>query len=408
MTSNYPSEKAIVSACMSNLSLLSRAAADGIDSTTFWHPDTKAVWRALHEVTPDDNGRVDLVTFATHLDATGTLDAIGGGAGLAELSSYHVSPSGWSQWVAALREAQVVREARLASSKLDSVADSEEALAEVSAITERLRTIASGKRRSVSAKQATEMFIDVMRENARGRLPGHSTGIDELDRICGGMRPGEFWVVAGKPSRGKSVLMLQIACQFVRDGKTVSVHSLEMMEHEIIARLCSCIGHIDYGSITQPASAPRHDLVKIKGAAQLVMDSKVFIDASAGQTLDTIRAEAERVRDTEGKIDLVVVDYLQLVRSARSSRESREEEVARVSGGLKQLAKALRCPVISASQLNDNNQVRESRAIEQDADALLFIADDGIKVGKMRNGKRDSVLPLILDGTHQQFKQTNY
>ena len=112
------------------------------------------------------------------------------------------------------------------------------------------------------------------------------------------------------------------------------------------------------------------------------------------------------MRDTQGGIDLVVVDYLQLVRGNRSSRESREEEVARVSGGLKQLAKALRCPVISASQLNDNNQVRESRAIEQDCDALLFIAEDGIKVGKMRNGRRDQVLPLALDGVHQQFKPT--
>jgi replicative DNA helicase len=110
-----------------------------------------------------------------------------------------------------------------------------------------------------------------------------------------------------------------------------------------------------------------------------------------------------QLRDTHGSLDLIVVDYIQLIRGNRGNRESREEEVARVSGGLKQLAKAMKCPVISASQLNDLNQVRESRAIEQDADALLFIADNGIKIGKLRNGQRDTLLPLLLNGQYQQF-----
>jgi replicative DNA helicase len=161
---------------------------------------------------------------------------------------------------------------------------------------------------------------------------------------------------------------------------------------------------VNFGAITQPRSASTADLARIQAAvATLARDLHLWIDATAGQSLETIRAEAQRLRDQNGSLALVVVDYLQLIRGGRTKNESREEEIARVSGGLKQLAKELRCPVLSASQLNEAGQTRESRAIEQDADALLFIAEDGIKIGKLRNGPRNDVLPLFLNGEAQLF-----
>jgi replicative DNA helicase len=132
----------------------------------------------------------------------------------------------------------------------------------------------------------------------------------------------------------------------------------------------------------------------------------LWIDASAGQNVDTITAEATRIRDTHGSLALIVVDYLQLIRGPRSRDDLREQEVARTSGGLKQLAKALGCPVLSASQLNDDGRVRESRAITHDADSVLIIAEDGVKVLKMRNGQRNATLPLHLDGRLQRFTET--
>ena len=130
----------------------------------------------------------------------------------------------------------------------------------------------------------------------------------------------------------------------------------------------------------------------------------LWVDATAGQTVDTIAAEAERLRDAGG-IDLVVVDYIQLVRGNRARGESREEEIARVSGALKQLAKQLACPVLSATQLNEEGKTRESRAIAHDADALLIIEEDGVRVAKMRNGERGQLLPLILNGAIQRFEE---
>jgi replicative DNA helicase len=402
--SAHTSEKAVISSILKDSALLKRAAADGITSEAFHHPDTKTLWTACRELPASDNNQYDLIAVVQHLTESGTLDRIGGASQVVECYNYAPTPAGWTQWVSTLKEYQARRMAQSAAREIATADDAAGAIASFRTTLQSLQQVVSGKQRSIDADKASKQFIEnLLRDYNSGDLPGMSTGIAELDEICGGMRPGEFWVIAGKPSRGKSVLMLQIASKFISDQRPVAIHSLEMMTHEVIGRLISTMTHTNYGSITQPRSAAKHELQKIQTGVEQISSAPLWIDSSSNQSIDSIAAEAERIRDLHGSLDLVVVDYLQLIRGSRSSRESREEEVARVSGGLKQLAKHLQCPVISASQLNDNNQVRESRAIEQDADALLFIADDGLKVGKLRNGRRDVVLPLRLNGQYQEF-----
>jgi replicative DNA helicase len=402
--SAHTSEKAVISSILKDATLLKRAAADGVTADSFHHPDTKTLWTACKELPASDNNQYDLIAVVQHLTESGTLDRIGGASQVVECYNYAPTPAGWTQWVSTLKEYQARRMAQSAAREIATADDAAGAIASFRTTLQSLQQVVSGKQRSIDADKASKQFIEnLLRDYNSGDLPGMSTGIAELDEICGGMRPGEFWVIAGKPSRGKSVLMLQIASKFISDQRPVAIHSLEMMTHEVIGRLISTMTHTNYGSITQPRSAAKHELQKIQTGVEQISSAPLWIDSSSNQSIDSIAAEAERIRDLHGSLDLVVVDYLQLIRGSRSSRESREEEVARVSGGLKQLAKHLQCPVISASQLNDNNQVRESRAIEQDADALLFIADDGLKVGKLRNGRRDVVLPLRLNGQYQEF-----
>jgi replicative DNA helicase len=402
--SAHTSEKAVISSILKDATLLKRAAADGITADSFHHPDTKTLWEVCRELPASDNNQYDLIAVVQHLTESGTLDRIGGASQVVECYNYAPTPAGWTQWVSTLKEYQARRLAQSAAREIATADDATSAIASFRTTLQSLQQVVSGKQRSIDADKASKQFIEnLLRDYNSGDLPGMSTGIAELDEICGGMRPGEFWVIAGKPSRGKSVLMLQIASKFITDQRPVAIHSLEMMTHEVIGRLISVMTHTNYGSITQPRSAAKHELQKIQRGVEQISSAPLWIDSSSNQSIDSIAAEAERIRDLHGSLDLVVVDYLQLIRGSRSSRESREEEVARVSGGLKQLAKHLQCPVISASQLNDNNQVRESRAIEQDADALLFIAEDGLKVGKLRNGRRDVVLPLRLNGQYQEF-----
>jgi replicative DNA helicase len=402
--SAHASEKAVISSILKDAALLKRAAADGITADSFHHPDTRTLWEACRELPASDNNQYDLISLIQHLNEAGKLDRIGGPGQVVECYNYAPTPAGWTQWVLTLKEFQARRLAQQAARQIADAEDATSAIDSFRTTLQSLQQVVSGKQRSIDAEKASKQFItNMLKDYNSGGLPGMSTGIAELDEICGGMRPGEFWVIAGKPSRGKSVLMLQIASKFISDQRPVAIHSLEMMTHEVIGRLISVMTHTNYGSITQPRTAAKHELQKIQTGVEQISSAPLWIDSSSNQSIDSIAAEAERIRDLHGSLDLVVVDYLQLIRGSRSSRESREEEVARVSGGLKQLAKHLQCPVISASQLNDNNQVRESRAIEQDADALLFIAEDGLKVGKLRNGRRDVVLPLRLNGQYQEF-----
>jgi replicative DNA helicase len=134
-----------------------------------------------------------------------------------------------------------------------------------------------------------------------------------------------------------------------------------------------------------------------------ITESKVWIDDTPNQTMAHIEAECQRILDITGELDLIVIDYMQIVKGETRRGESREQEVARISMAGKQMAKKFGVPVLSASQLNAAGEVRESKSLEQDADTLLFIGDDGVKIGKMRNGKRDAILPLYLHGDVQKF-----
>lgn len=406
MPSAIMAEKSVLSMALRSLRMLMAAKADGVDEECFYHPQNKAAWIGLGEYQAKfpQAEEVDIGFWIQSLNIDGGLDKIGGAAYIADLWTYAPSNSSFSEWCSMLREMKARRMAKSVSTKLDECEDAEEAIVTTAAALESLRKTISGKQRSQTGKAAAEAFMAKFQsDHEAGDIPGLSTGIHELDSISGGMRPGEFWVIGGKPSMGKSVLMLQIAESFISRGDSAAVFSLEMMESEIIGRLVTVCGRVKYGAITQPRLATKTDFPRIKQAVNTLTASPLWIDASAGQSIDTIAVEAEMIRDRVGSLKLVVVDYLQLIRGNRSRGESREEEVARVSGGLKQLAKRLACPVLSASQLNEEGKTRESRAIEQDADVLLGIFDEGIKIGKLRNGERGRILPLYLNGEMQRF-----
>lgn len=408
LPSSIQCEKAVVCAMLGSAVLYARGRADGIDAASFHHPAPRIIFEAMGEMERDDKGGIDVICLYHHLNESGLLERAGGPSIISDIAGYVYTADGWARWTETLREMKTRRMAFAASQRLAEAPDAEEAINECQNSLAALRKAFEGKKRSVDAKAATGEFIAGFEaDHAAGDIPGKSTGIDCIDAISGGMRPGEFWVVAGKPSRGKSVLLIQLAESFLSRGEAVSMFSLEMNLREIIGRLVCVTGRVHHSRVTLPKSAGSHDLRMIQTACTKIKDWPLWIDASAGITTDSILAEAERIRDSAGKLALVVVDYLQLIRGHRAKNESREEEIARASGSLKQLAKHLQCPVITASQLNEQNQTRESRAIEQDADALLYIAEDGIKVGKLRNAQRDQLLPLLLDAPFQRFRQSN-
>lgn len=399
-------EKFIISLMMDNPEKnIRRALGEGLKAAMF-HIHS-GVFQAVIDFHKDTKG-FDLTAFIQQIALDGLLDRFGGPATISDIYSYALGNDGhWPTFVQQIRETYAMRLAIVKSRKLADAENSEDAIAQSKELIDALQTAVRGPRRSVNARDATEEFLTrTQAAMDAGPIPGASTGLMQIDAVSGGMKPGEFWVVGGKPSRGKSVLMLQMACSFIERGEAVAVFSLEMMRHEIIGRMVSAIGKVDYGKITQPKRLEaKFELIHVRDAVAKIAAANLWIDDSANQSVDAILNESVRIRDAHGSLALVVVDYLQLIRGNRGRGESREEEVARVSGSLKQLAKELACPVISATQLNEAGQSRESRAIEQDADAALYIVEDGIKVVKLRNGIRNDLLPLYLEGTYQRFTQ---
>ena len=171
-------------------------------------------------------------------------------------------------------------------------------------------------------------------------------------------------------------MMIQIAAQSIQRGETVAIFSLEMMAGVVTGRLVSVLSPVPYGPVTQPKTSNKHERAAIARGINEISESNVFIDDTPNQTMAHIEAECERIRDITGNLDLIVIDYMQIVKGEKQRGETREQEVARISMAGKQMAKKFGVPVLSASQLNGMGEVRESRALEQDADTLLFIADD--------------------------------
>jgi len=239
-----------------------------------------------------------------------------------------------------------------------------------------------------------------------GKIPGLSTGFPKLDEKTGGLRKGEFWVIGAKTSVGKSVMMLQISQGAIKDGKRVAIFTLEMGADEVIGRMISCGNSISIGEITQPRHVSKMSIEKIKKAASEIKETQLMICDSADLTIDAISGHCERIAETQG-LDLIVIDYLQLISTPRMRGQSREQEVASISRACKQLAKRLKCPVLTATQLNEAGQSRESRAIEHDADCVFFIeqtnGDCNLNMWKARNSKRGELIPVTLQGEYQRF-----
>jgi replicative DNA helicase len=258
-----------------------------------------------------------------------------------------------------------------------------------------------------NANEAVGAFLAKLKENYdNGKLPGLSTGFAKLDEKTGGLRKGEFWVIGAKTSMGKSVMMLQIAQGAINEGKKVAIFTLEMGADEVIGRMISCGNSIPIGEITQPRHVSKMNIDKIRKAAKDIAQTSLMICDSADLTIDAISGHCQRIQETSG-LDLVVIDYLQLISTPKTRGQSREQEVAGISRACKQLAKRLKCPVLTATQLNEAGQSRESRAIEHDADCVFFIITDdngaNLHIWKARNSKRGELIPVTLQGDYQRF-----
>lgn len=325
---------------------------------------------------------------------------------LGDILSKEHDPDAWEGYISALRHTCAKRLLQAATTNLGDISG-HDAVSSLRGAVERAQSVLQGSTDIHDAKRAVKEFVASLQGRFEDEMAsGIPTGIDQIDRHTGGMRAGELWVIGAKTSGGKSVLMLQMAARMIQDGKRVLIFSLEMGVDEVVARMVSNTGSVNLSNIMAPRNLKKEEQKRIVSHAEALTATNMMICDEAGLSMDQITAHCLRQKETVG-LDLVVIDYLQMVSARYVKGQNREQEVAGISRACKQLAKKAKCPIITATQLNEAGQSRESRAIEHDADNVLLIADtpEGavIRFWKCRNGERGKSFTATLRGEYQRF-----
>lgn len=399
-------EKAILSNMLRAKEWVAKAKADGLTPEHFGHPARATLFT---QILANPEIAHDPTSFVEELHRKGILDEIGGAAGFMEIMTYEPGGHYWANHARILRETLARRRAiadSMAMLELATTADANELAAALTKASNRASDALQSASALVTAKQGVDALVAQMRDfyAKPGKTPGIETGMGPIDLVTGGLGKGQLWVVAGPTSGGKSVWMLQAAVAALAAGYKGFIASLEMQSWEVFARLATCHGRIPFDVWTKPREFPKARLEKAKQVLQEVSGWQAIVDDRGNRNISEIVGTAQTVATMMGGLDFVAIDYLQLVSGMPGRKnDNREREIAGISAALKGLAKELQCPVITASQLNDDGRLRESRAIGHDADVVLLIEEDGIRGVKVRNGKKNQLFPLILNGEIQRF-----
>ncbi|MBS1800065.1 MAG: replicative DNA helicase [Acidobacteria bacterium] len=353
---------------------------------------------------------VDIVTVAEDLRKQKELDSIGGVPYLASLSEGLPRKLSIESYVRIVRDKSLMRQLMTACDvgMADAADQSQEALDVLNSVSNRLmeisdHAITGGFSDIGEIVKSSFGSIDKLYEQGR-EVTGLATHYTDFDRMTSGLQDSELIIIAARPSMGKTAWAINIAQNSaVRDGKVVAVFSLEMSKESLLRRMLASEAMVNSRKI-QTGFLPKEDKGKLMAALERLVESKMFIDDTPGITLAEMRAKARRLKQQEGSLDLIMIDYLQLMTGSagpgKKGFENRNQEVAAVSRGLKALAKEMKVPVIALSQLSRASEqrggdkkpmlsdLRESGSIEQDADVVCFIHRDSY-YNKDENGDED-------------------
>jgi len=408
---------------------------DVISESDFYRHDHRLLWRTITKLI-EENKPADVLTVAEALKLSGELDGVGGMAYLHQLSSGTPSAANIRRYAEIVRERAIMRKlAEVGTTIADSAywpqgREARQLLDE--AETKILEIGETGGRSSESFAKMSSILAEVMnRLDELHRNPasvtGLATGFVDLDEMTTGLQAGDLILIAARPSMGKTSLALNIAEHVGLEIKLpVLVFSMEMGGTQLATRLLGSVGKIDAQKLRTGRLDPQ-DWDRLGTALGKLNEAPILIDESPALNPLELRARARRKSREYGQLGLIVIDYIQLMQAAESGTENRATELSEISRGLKSMAKELKVPVIALSQLNRSleqrpnkrpvmSDLRESGALEQDADMIFFIyrdevynedsPDKGIAeiiVGKQRNGPIGTVKLTFL-GRHTRFE----
>jgi replicative DNA helicase len=394
MPANLDAEKTILGAILLD-NAAHAEAAEKLTADDFSLDSHRRIFQRMTELM-DLQRAVDIVTLANELDRNKELDAIGGRAYLFSLTEGLPRRPVIEDYIRIVKDKSMLRRLMLiCSSAIARAADeTEDAMTVLDGTEQKLLEVSEngmsqGFQSLDQIVQHSFGSIDNLYKQSR-EVTGLATGFTELDRMTSGLQKGELIIIAARPSMGKTALAINIA-QYaaVSLQAKVAIFSLEMSKESLLRRMLSSQAWVDQRKL-QTGFLGKEDHGKLQTALEQLIETKLFIDDTAGISLGEMRAKARRLKQNEKGLDLIVVDYLQLMSATvpsggKRNYENRTQEVSAISRGLKALSKELHVPVVALSQLSRASErrgddkrpllsdLRESGSIEQDADVVAFI-----------------------------------
>jgi len=404
------------------------SVADKVIAEDFYRKDHRLIFTTIEQLA-EKQDPFDVITLSESLDGIGELQNVGGLAYLGTLAKDTPSAANIVAYANIVRDRSVLRQLiHIGTEISDSAFNTEgrdtselleQAERDVFKIAEQRQRGQEGGFKSIKNLLATAVDkIETLYEQ-EGSITGESTGFNDLDDLTSGLQPADLIIVAGRPSMGKTTIAMNMAENVaISSGKPVAVFSMEMPGDSLAMRMMSSLGRIDQNKV-RTGKLDDDEWPRLTSAINMLAETKLFIDDTPALTPTEVRARSRRLVREHGPLGLIVLDYLQLMQSP-SSGESRVQQISDISRGLKALAKELKVPVVALSQLNRNleqrpnkrpvmSDLRESGAIEQDADLIVFVYRDEVYnedspdkgtaeiiIGKQRNGPLGTVRLTFL------------
>lgn len=421
---NLEAEQSVLGAILlDNVSMAK--AMEALTEEDFYRTAHRKIYQAMLDLS--EHGEViDQITLTEHLKTRGELESVGGAAYLAELVQVVPTAANIKYHCKIVRDKALLR--GLITISTEVITRGYDGLAPVDDLLDfaerSVFSIAQGKlgrsftRLKDIIKESLDL-VDALHKKGKS-VTGVPTGFEDLDELTAGLQPSDLVVIAGRPSMGKTSLALGMAQNAaIKHNQKVGIFSLEMSKEQLVLRMLSSEASVDSHAL-RIGKLQKEDWWRLAEAAGKLEQAPIFIDDTGALTVQQMRGKARRLKQESGGLDLLIVDYLQLMQG-RSDAESRQQEISDISRSLKALAKELTVPVVALSQLSRAVEsrkppipmladLRESGAIEQDADVVIFIYRDDvynpdsedkgiaqIMVKKHRNGPTGDVKLTFLD-----------
>lgn len=405
-------------------------AAENLKAEDFYNLRHKEIFEAVLDLYQEGR-EVDLVTLKSQLERRGRLEAAGDMKYLGQIAAAVPNSVHIRQYVKIVKDKALYRRfIQLGNQVLNESFSTETPIEQLSEQVEKEVFGILQNRGSDDFSHIRDVLMESFDEIEKiaqngGELAGISTGFIDLDQKTAGLHPSDLVLIGARPSMGKSALgvnLIQNAA--VRGGKTCAIFSLEMSKQQVVNRMLACEAGVDMEHL-RSGNMTDQDWERLVEALGALSEAQVYLDDTGGITLAEVRSKCRKLKIEHG-LDLIMIDYLQLMSGSGRSGDNRQQEISEISRGLKTLARELQIPVIALSQLSralearaDHrpmmSDLRESGAIEQDADVVMFIYRDEyyhpdsedkniaeIIIAKQRNGPVGTV-KLRYDGQYTRF-----